>query len=100
MVEIINLYLAEMTDIITHYKGTINEFMGDGIFVMFGAPVAFVDNEERAVSCAIAMQLAMDGINQKLAKMDVTPLEMGIGIHCGEVIAGSIGSKQRAKYTI
>lgn len=100
MVEIINIYLAEMTDIINDYKGTINEFMGDGIFVMFGAPVSFVDNEERAVSCAIAMQLAMDGINQKLAKMDVTPLEMGIGIHCGEVIAGSIGSRQRAKYTI
>ncbi|MDY6898720.1 MAG: adenylate/guanylate cyclase domain-containing protein [Cyanobacteriota bacterium] len=100
MVEIINLYLAEMTDIITNYKGTINEFMGDGIFVMFGAPVSFLDNEERAVSCAIAMQLAMGGINQKLAKMDVSPLEMGIGIHCGEVIAGSIGSKQRAKYTI
>ncbi|BAY83351.1 adenylate/guanylate cyclase with Chase sensor [Calothrix parasitica NIES-267] len=100
MVEIINLYLADMTDTITHYKGTINEFMGDGIFVMFGAPVSFVDNEERAVACAVAMQLAMDGINQKLVKMDITPLEMGIGIHCGEVIAGSIGSKQRAKYTI
>ncbi|MEL6462405.1 MAG: adenylate/guanylate cyclase domain-containing protein, partial [Cyanobacteria bacterium J06621_15] len=100
MVEIINLYLAEMTDIITHYRGTINEFMGDGIFVMFGAPVAFVDNEERAVACALAMQLAMDGINQKLAKMNITPLEMGIGIHCGEVIAGNIGSKQRAKYTV
>jgi len=100
MVEIINLYLAEMTDIINHYKGTINEFMGDGIFVIFGAPVSFVDNAERAVTCTIAMQLAMDGINQKLAKMNISPLEMGIGIHCGEVIAGSIGSKARAKYTV
>ncbi|MCJ8279004.1 MAG: adenylate/guanylate cyclase domain-containing protein, partial [Rivularia sp. ALOHA_DT_140] len=100
MVEIINLYLAEMTDIINRYKGTINDFMGDGIFVMFGAPVSFADNAQRAVTCAIAMQLAMDGINQKLAQMSLPPLEMGIGIHCGEVIAGSIGSKARAKYTV
>ena len=100
VVEIINLYLAEMTDIINHYKGTINDFMGDGIFVMFGAPVSFADNAERAVTCALAMQLAMDGINKKLAQMKLPPLEMGIGIHCGEVLAGSIGSKARAKYTV
>ncbi len=100
VVEIINLYLAEMTDIINNYKGTINDFMGDGIFVMFGAPVSFADNAQRAVTCAVAMQLAMDGINQKLAQMNLPPLEMGIGIHCGEVLAGSIGSKARAKYTV
>ncbi|AFY58507.1 putative transmembrane sensor domain protein [Rivularia sp. PCC 7116] len=100
VVEIINLYLAEMTDIINNYKGTINDFMGDGIFVMFGAPVSFADNAQRAVTCAVAMQLAMDGINQKLAQMKLPPLEMGIGIHCGEVLAGSIGSKARAKYTV
>ncbi|MBV6628185.1 MAG: adenylate/guanylate cyclase domain-containing protein [Rivularia sp. (in: Bacteria)] len=100
VVEIINLYLAEMTDIINNYKGTINDFMGDGIFVMFGAPVSFADNAQRAVTCAVAMQLAMDGINQKLAQMQLPPLEMGIGIHCGEVLAGSIGSKARAKYTV
>lgn len=100
MVEIINLYLAKMTDIINNYQGTINDFMGDGIFVMFGAPVSFADNAQRAVTCAIAMQLAMDGINKQLALMKLPPLEMGIGIHCGEVLAGSIGSKARAKYTV
>ncbi|KST66311.1 CHASE2 domain-containing protein [Mastigocoleus testarum] len=100
VLEIINLYLAEMTDTINHYKGTINDFMGDGIFVMFGAPVSFADNAQRAVSCAISMQLAMDGINQKLLQMQLPPLEMGIGIHSGEVLAGSIGSYQRAKYTV
>lgn len=100
VLEIINLYLAEMTDIINHYKGTINDFMGDGIFVMFGAPVSFADNAQRATTCAIAMQLAMEGINQKLVQMSLPSLEMGIGIHSGEVLAGSIGSAQRAKYTV
>ncbi len=100
VLEIINLYLAEMTDIINNYKGTINDFMGDGIFVMFGAPVSFADNAQRAVTCAISMQLAMDGINKKLAQMKLPALAMGIGIHSGEVLAGSIGSHQRAKYTV
>ncbi|KAF3888245.1 MULTISPECIES: CHASE2 domain-containing protein [Nostocales] len=100
VVEIINLYLGVMTDVINRYKGTINDFMGDGIFVMFGAPIDLEDNAQLAVACAIEMQLAMDDINQRLVGMDLLPLEMGIGIHTGEVLAGNIGSHQRAKYTI
>lgn len=100
IVEIINLYLGAMTDVINQYKGTINDFMGDGIFVIFGAPVELEEHQEKAVACAIAMQLAMEPINKQLADMNLPPLGMGIGIHTGEVLAGNIGSKQRAKYTV
>jgi adenylate cyclase len=99
IVEIINFYLEEMISIIHKYGGTINNFMGDGIFVMFGAPVDMVDAQERAVSCAIAMQLAMDDINQQLMLSGFPPLAMGIGIHTGVVIVGNIGSHKYAKYT-
>jgi adenylate cyclase len=99
-VEIINLYLGIMTDVINNYNGTINEFIGDGIFVMFGAPIQREDDPQRAIACAIAMQLAMNDINNKLAEMNLLPLEMGIGVHTGEVLAGNIGSQQRAKYTV
>ncbi|RUT07586.1 adenylate/guanylate cyclase domain-containing protein [Dulcicalothrix desertica PCC 7102] len=100
IVEIINLYLGTMTDVINQYKGTINDFMGDGIFVIFGAPVELEEHQEKAVACAIAMQLAMEPINKQLAEMNLPALGMGIGIHTGEVVAGNIGSKQRAKYTV
>jgi adenylate cyclase len=100
IVEIINLYLEKMTNVVNDYKGTINDFMGDGILVMFGAPIAREDDSERAVACAVAMQLAMDSINSKLAEINLPPLGMGIGIHTGEVLAGNIGSQQRAKYTV
>lgn len=99
-VTIINLYLEQMTNILNHYQGTINDFLGDGIFVMFGTPVHREDDAQRAVACAIAMQLEMDSINAKLTEMNLPTLAMGIGIHTGEVLAGNIGSQRRAKYTI
>ncbi|PZV15524.1 MAG: adenylate/guanylate cyclase domain-containing protein [Pseudanabaena sp.] len=99
-VKAISLYLDVMTEVIAKYKGTINEFVGDGIFVMFGAPIQRDDDIQRAVTCAIAMQLAMTEVNEKLAVMQIPALGMGIGLHTGNVLAGNIGSQRRAKYTV
>jgi adenylate cyclase len=99
-VEVINFYLEVMTEVISQYQGTINEIMGDGILVMFGAPIAREDDLQRAIACAIAMQLAMDRVDQKTQQMNLPSLEMGIGINTGEVLVGNIGSQKRAKYTV
>ncbi|MBD2772428.1 CHASE2 domain-containing protein [Iningainema tapete] len=99
-VEVGNLYLEEMIDVITQYQGTINDFMGDRIFAIFGTPIQREDDAVRAVACALAMQLKMNSINIKLSNMNLSPLEMGIGLHTGEVLAGNIGSQRRAKYTV
>ncbi|MDZ8260059.1 adenylate/guanylate cyclase domain-containing protein [Nostoc sp. ChiQUE01b] len=74
--------------------------MGDGILVLFGAPIAKEDDALRAVTCACAMQLAMGGVNEKMKTLGWPPLEMGIGINTGEVIVGNIGSEKRTKYGI
>ncbi|MBD2294707.1 adenylate/guanylate cyclase domain-containing protein [Anabaena sphaerica FACHB-251] len=100
VVEILNLYLEVMTDVINQYKGTINDFMGDGILVMFGAPISREDDSQRAIACAVAMQLAMEKVNKKNQQMNLPILEMGIGINTGEVVAGNIGSQKRAEYTV
>ncbi|MEA5513615.1 adenylate/guanylate cyclase domain-containing protein [Nodularia sp. UHCC 0506] len=100
VVKILNLYLGAMTDVINQYQGTINEFMGDGILVMFGAPICRADDSQRAIACAVAMQLAMQQVNAKNQQMDLPILEMGIGINTGDVVAGNIGSQKRAQYTI
>jgi adenylate cyclase len=99
-VRVINHYLEVMTDVVDHYQGVINEFMGDGILVMFGAPIEREDDSQRAIACGIAMQLAMAEINQYNETLNLPPLEMGIGIHGGEVLAGNIGSQKRAKYSV
>jgi len=96
----LNRYLEVMVDVITNYGGTINEILGDGIFVIFGAPIQADDDAERAVACAIAMQLALIELNQQHQALNLLPLEMGIGVHTGEVLAGNIGSQTRTKYAI
>ena len=94
----LNGYLQTMVDLILHYRGTINEIMGDGILVIFGAPMVAADDAERAVACALAMQLAMDGVNARSQERGLPEVEMGIGIHTGDVIVGNIGSERRMKY--
>ncbi len=99
VVQILNLYLKHMSEVISSYHGTIDKFMGDGILVLFGAPTPRVDDAERAVACAVAMQLAMVPVNQKMMQWGHQPLEMGIGINTGDVVVGNIGSEQRADYS-
>jgi adenylate cyclase len=100
VVKVLNLYLGAMTDVINQYKGTISDFMGDGIFVMFGAPINRQDDSTRAIACALRMQLAMQQVNEQNRQMNLPILEMGIGINTGEVVAGNIGSQKRAQYTV
>ena len=100
VVSILNMYLEVMTRVITKYKGTIIEFLGDGILILFGAPVIREDDPQRAVASAIEMQLAMPGVNTRIREMGFPELKMGAGINTGTVVAGNIGSEQRSKYGV
>lgn len=99
VVTLLNLYLSRMTDIINHYGGVINDVIGDGLVVFFGVPTAYEDHVERAIACALAMQMAMDDVNLANQDRGLPAVEMGIGINTGEVIVGNIGSQQHMKYT-
>ncbi|BAQ64136.1 CHASE2 domain-containing protein [Geminocystis sp. NIES-3709] len=100
VVKILNYYLGYMANIITEYQGTIDEFMGDGILVLFGAPIIRKDDADRAIACGLAMQLAMEEVNKQMKIWGYSPLKMGIGINTGEVVVGNIGSEKRTKYAI
>jgi PAS domain S-box-containing protein len=100
VVALLNRYFTTMVTVIKQYQGTIDEFIGDAIFVLFGAPVWQEDDAERAVACAVAMQLAMASINEQNRQEDLPELEMGIGIHTGQVVLGNIGSAERMKYGV
>jgi adenylate cyclase len=96
----LNRYLTAMVKIIKDYQGTIDEFIGDAIFVLFGAPTWQEDDAQRAVACAVAMQLAMDSVNEENRQEDLPEVEMGIGIHTGPVVVGNVGSLERMKYGV
>jgi adenylate cyclase len=100
IVQLLNNYLDEMFQVIEHYGGTIDEVLGDAILVLFGAPLVRADHAEAAVACALAMQIAMEKVNQTNLQQGLPALEMGIGLCTGDVIAGTIGSRQRAKYGV
>ena len=100
VIKVLNCYLESMAHVINKYQGTINEFMGDGILVLFGAPTLRENDAIRAVACAVEMQLAMTTVNQKMDEWGLSPLQMGIGINTGIVVVGNIGSEDRAKYGI
>ncbi len=97
---VLNHYLGTMADIIVEYGGTIDEFIGDAILVIFGAPIEGKDDARRAVACAIAMQRAMKAVNEHNAKLGLPKLEMGIALNTGEVIVGNIGSQKHIKYGV
>lgn len=100
VVRVLNFYLEQMADVITHYGGTIDEFMGDGILVLFGAPTQREDDAARAIACAIAMQQAMPQINQQMTAWGLSHLSMGIGVNTGDVVVGNLGSTKRTKYGV
>ena len=100
VVALLNNYLGIMTEIILAHGGTIDEFIGDAILVIFGAPIARDDDARRSIACSIAMQRAMAEVNRTNLEQGLPEVEMGIGINTGEVVVGNIGSVRRAKYGV
>jgi adenylate cyclase len=100
VVRLLNNYLGGMADVITRYQGIIDEFIGDAIMALFGAPADREDDAERAAACAVAMQLAVPRVNEQNRRDGLPDVEMGVAVNTGEVIVGNIGSETRAKYGV
>jgi len=100
VVRLLNNYLGTMVDVLLSFQGTIDEFIGDAILAIFGAPVQREDDAVRAVACAVEMQRAMERVNDFNRREGLPVVEMGIAVHTGEVVVGNIGSDKRAKYGV
>ncbi|MCH8279843.1 MAG: CHASE2 domain-containing protein [Chloroflexi bacterium] len=100
VVSLLNEYLTAMTDIIFRHGGTVDKFEGDAILVFFGAPQYHEDHAERAVNTALAMQERLADFEEKWMELTQSSLNIGIGIHSGDVMVGNIGSQRRMEYTV
>jgi adenylate cyclase len=87
---------AVLVEILDRHGGIVNKFLGDGFLALFGAPLEAPDPAHRAVAAAREMLEANARVNEATS----WPLRIGIGIHLGEVVAGSIGSPRRKEYTV
>ena len=81
------------------YEGTINQFTGDGVMALFGAPVAHEDHAQRACHAALSIQKAIEDFGAKVHKDYGANFKMRIGLNSGPVIVGSIGDDLRMDYT-
>jgi class 3 adenylate cyclase len=99
-VAFLNEYLTEMSDAIHAWGGYINNYVGDGVMVVFGVPLDQSDKEWRAVAAALTMRAKLAALNERRGARGEPPINMGIGISTGEVVAGQIGSLDRLMYTV
>jgi class 3 adenylate cyclase len=96
VIELLNEHMTALTEISYSHGGIVDKFVGDLIMVLFGAPLSGTNDPQRAVDCARAM------ISRR-REMNATsrhPLEIGIGLASGTVVAGCMGSDQRLSYTV
>ena len=100
LIKMLNNYISVMAEIINRYKGTIIEFLGDGLLVVFGAPIETRLHAQNAVAAALEMQKAMPEINRWNKQNSFPELQMGIGLSSGETIVGNIGSFKHTKYGV
>jgi class 3 adenylate cyclase len=82
------------------YEGTVNEFTGDGIMALFGAPIALEDAPQRAIRSAYAIHREMTKFSDKIKqeKENIPPIKMRIGIHTGPVVVGTLGNDLRVEF--
>ncbi len=88
-----------LMDEIHRYEGTINQFRGDGVMALFGAPIAHEDHAQRACHAALAVQKALKPYSEKLQKIYGINFTMRIGLNSGSVVVGAIGDDLRMDYT-
>ena len=100
LVDLLNHYLSEMTEIVFKHGGTLDKYIGDALMVFFGNSVTYEDHAERAVRTALEMKARLEELQQQWMAQSQEFLTMGIGITTGYVTVGNIGSPSRMDYTV
>ena len=91
VVDLLNEYYKEMANIIFHWDGTLDKFVGDEIMALWGAPLDQPNHAELAVRCALHMSDCLDKLRDGWRVRGLTTIDCGIGINTGEVLIGNIG---------
>jgi adenylate cyclase len=96
----LNEYFSAMVEVLLRHQGTLDKFVGDMVMGLFGAPVADASHADHAVAAALEMSEALGRLNARWTAAGTAPLDIGIGINSGEMIAGNIGSDAIMSYTV
>ena len=96
---LMNRAFALMLGEVHRYEGTINQFLGDGVMALFGAPIAHEDHAQRAVHAALGMHRVLQGYGAELQRTQGIAFRVRLGLNTGLVVVASIGDNLRMDYT-
>ena len=100
LVTFLNRYLTRMTDIILERRGVVDKYIGDAIMAFWGAPLRNEHHALEAIQTSLAMIDALHDFNEESARNNEAPIDIGVGLNSGTVVAGNMGSHQRFDYTV
>ena len=98
--DMMNAYLTAMTEVIQERRGTIDKYIGDAIMAFWGAPVHDTEHAIHGIEAALDMQKRIRGLDEDFAKRGWPMLQVGVGLNCGEMNVGDMGSRFRRAYTV
>lgn len=99
VVEMLNDFFRVTVRVVEEHGGMVNKYLGDGFMALFGAGETDTKHADAAVSAGRGILVELKALNADLAKQGRNPIHIGIGIHTGPAIVGSIGSPQRLEFT-
>lgn len=100
VVEMLNEYFGVMVKIINSHGGVVDKFIGDAIMAVWGAPKSSDRDAHQAVRACLEMRRALEELNERRIARSQPPINIGMGLHAGKAISGTIGSDERMEYTV
>jgi len=100
LIRMLNEYFEILVDVIFEYEGTVDKFIGDAVMAIWSAPVEVAEADRKAIEAAVKIQKAMEAFNNVRSMDGLPPINTGIGIASGEVVAGYVGSTKTMSYTV
>jgi class 3 adenylate cyclase len=95
----LNRIFEQLSQVVFTHRGTFDKYTGDGLMAFFGAPIAGEDDTQRALATAVEMMYRFRQLCAEIGE-DVVDLDLGIGLHTGEVVVGNVGSEKVMDYTV
>lgn len=100
IISLLNTFLTRASEIVEAHGGVVADYIGDSMMALFGAPTRHDDDATRSVRTALDLWVALPEINRRIVALGCAPLSVGVGIHTSVVVAGSMGSESRLKYSV
>ncbi len=100
LVELVNRFLTNQTNIIQKYDGCVDKYMGDCIMAFWNAPLDVEDHERKAIECALEMRIELEKLNEELKTEGKPEIHTGVGINTGPCVVGNMGSDSRFDYSV